>query len=115
MTRKFEERRNEKGQKLYPFSIQKHAHDIEFRYNRMCNVLSEMQTAPEFGGRTDYTHEEFDKLYDEIEEFREVYEAMFHGYSSVAWLTGRQLSLAKDAVAWAHDTRAETQLQKRFN
>lgn len=94
MTRKFEVRRNDQGQKLYPFSIQKHAHDIEFRYNRMCNVLSEMQTAP---------------------EFREVYEAMFHGYSSVAWLTGRQLSLAKDAVAWAHDTRAETQLQKRFN
>ena len=30
--------------KLYPFSVQKHAHDIEFRKNRVWNTLRDMES-----------------------------------------------------------------------
>lgn len=104
-------RHNSKGEKLYPFSNEKHAHDIEFRYNRICNEIHDMQLAPEFGGRK-HTAEEFDKAWDEMEKLQEVYDIVCIG-GGISWLTGKQYAIAKECVAWASETRANTQRKKR--
>lgn len=106
-----EQRYDREGNKLYPFSVRKHQHDIEFRYNRLSNEIRDMQTAPEFGGRK-HTVEEFDKAWNELEDLKVVRERVFIPYP-VAWLTGKEYRIARDCVAWAQTTRDNTQAQRR--
>lgn len=102
-----ENRVDENGNKLYPFSLEKNAHNIEFRYNRIKNILDDM-----YIGEIKATEQEIEKLEAEQEKVFEVYNMMFGAPSSIIWLTGKQYSIAKECVIWATETRAETQIQK---
>lgn len=74
------------GNKLYPFSKSKNAHNIEFRYNRMKNI--------------DDASEEFEKV-------KEIVELMYDLNLNVIWLTGKQLQVAKESIAWAIEERSK--------
>lgn len=70
--------------KTYPFSARKHTHDIEFRRNYVFNLMHEGWTG-------------YDKLYKQLTE---LVSAMCGG-APVVYLTGKQIQLAKESVAWA--------------
>lgn len=90
--------------KLYPFSTQKHAHDIEFRRNRVFNILSEVES-----GEVQMSNDDYDKLRTEHEALTELLEAVLNSMDGrVCYLTGKQLALAKECVAWARNARADT-------
>lgn len=89
--------------KTYPFSVQKHAHDIEFYRNRLLNTMSDMES-----GEIPMDAEKYDQMYDFCHgELEELYEAMFDSRDGkVVYLSGKQIALAKEIVAWASNTRA---------
>lgn len=90
--------------KLYPFSVQKHAHDIEFAKNRTRNLMSEI----EFDER-EATAEEYNALCDRYEALTGLLLAVLDSRDGrIAYLTGPQIALAKECVAWASNTRAES-------
>lgn len=90
--------------KLYPFSVQKHAHSIEFARNRTRNLMSDI----EFDERK-ATTEEYNALCDRYEALTELLRAILDSRDGrIAYLTGPQIGLAKECVAWASNTRAES-------
>lgn len=93
---KMEQRRNAKGEKLYPFNIAKHEHDIFYRYNRAKNELDENWKT--------MNREQFDKLDRLIDDLEELLGFM----GGVVWLTGKQYGLAKESVIWADSQRTST-------
>jgi hypothetical protein len=50
------------SKKLYPFSLQKHAHDIEFRKNRVFNIKCDMES-----GTVPMDNQKYSSLCDEDE------------------------------------------------
>lgn len=88
--------------KKYPFSLTKHAHDIEFRYNRLKNLESEY-----FAGDVCLTNEEFDKLEKELEKVTKAYEVILSTFSDgrVVWVDGKTLCILKECVLWASTER----------
>lgn len=88
--------------KLYPFSIAKHGHDIEYRYNRLKNIESDY-----FSGEIDLTDIEFDKLEKELEIVEKAYETILNTFSDgrVVWVDGKTLGILKECVAWATTER----------
>jgi len=95
--------------KLYPFSAQKHAHDIEFMRNRTRNIMSDMESGEITmdGAKYDYLETRFDALTDLLEA---IIGTCRDG--RIAYLTGKQIGLAKEAVVWATEQRATTQYNK---
>lgn len=90
--------------KLYPFSAKKHAHDIEYRYNRAKNELydyesGEVEMTAETANRIEALKQELADLICAIQWNRD--------NRGVAWLTGEQYSLAMQSVQWAEAMRAE--------
>lgn len=85
--------------KLYPFSVQKHAHDIEYRYNRakieMCDMIDERRI----------NLDTFDKLEELCDNLVDLMHALRNGDGRVCWLTGKQYGLAKECVIWASNRR----------
>ena len=73
--------------KMYPFSVQKHAHDIEFRRNFVFNRMTD----------SDYG------LHQRLTEL--LLSVMNSADGRIAWLTGAQIGLANETVAWANDHR----------
>ena len=73
--------------KLYPFSAQKHAHDIDFRRNRAFNELAD----------SNYTNNKLETLIEKLDEIR----CLMVGGQKVVWLTGAQYALALESVGWA--------------
>lgn len=90
--------------KKYPFSVQKHAHDIEFRMNRCWNILRDMEMGD--APWDDAKYDSIDKLHDKLQSLLD--SVMYNGDGRVAWLTGPEIALAKETVAWAQETRAAT-------
>ncbi len=87
--------------KLYPFSMKKHAHDIEFRRNRVYNEMRDFED-----GDSKISGEDYDKLYALHEELTELLLAVMDSPDGrVAWLTGKQYGLAKETVTWAVNER----------
>lgn len=88
--------------KLYPFSVQKHAHSIEFRRNRafcdMCEAEERNATSAEIGKLED--------LYDALTDL--LLAVMDSRDGRIAYLTGKQIGLAKETVEWASNSRAES-------
>ena len=83
--------------KTYPFSVQKHAHDIDFARNRAKNILHDMEM-----GEIPHTEEEYDKLCDKIERLTELVLAIMDSRDGkIAYLTGPQIGLAKEMMLWA--------------
>lgn len=88
--------------KTYPFSVQKHAHDIEFYHNRLYNTMCDMEN-----GTIPMDQKRYDKIYDmlygPLEELRDMMFSSRDG--KVVYLTGEQIALAKKIVAWAQEQR----------
>ena len=93
--------------KLYPFSAQKYAHSIEFRRNRVFNEMRDMES-----GETPWDSKNYDAMNELHEQLTELLsEVMFSGDGRVAWLTGKQIALAKETVAWASNARASSLIE----
>lgn len=92
-------------EKKYPFSVEKHAHDIELYHNRLYNTMYEMEA-----GEIPMDREKYDKMSNlYYGELRELYEMMFNSRDGrVVYLTGKQIGLAKEIVVWAAETRASS-------
>ncbi len=90
--------------KLYPFSTAKHAHDIEYRRNRVKNELCDY-----FGGELKMNDEEFNKLCELEKALTELLQAVLNSRDGrVCYLTGKQIGLAKECVMWAQNRRASS-------
>lgn len=90
--------------KLYPFSVRKHAHDIELRNNRVWNTLRDMES-----GEIEWDEKKYDTLtahQEKVQELLDVILSSGNGY--VVYLTGEQIGLAKEIVAWASGVRTES-------
>ena len=92
------------AEKKYPFSVQKHAHDIEFRKNRVWCILRDIEC-----GNIQWDEDMYEGLYAHYNALQDLLDAVvFGGNGRVAYLTGKQIALAKDCVAWASSTRADS-------
>lgn len=84
-----------KKQKLYPFSAEKHAHDVDFRRMRCKNELYELgmdENHPysvEREKALEYLAEQLDEL------------MCYLTFGGIVWLSGRLYGLAQESVAWA--------------
>lgn len=91
-----------KNTKLYPFSATKHAHDIEYRRNRVKNELCDY-----FSGDLDLSDNEFNALCELEEKLTKLLLAVLNSWNGrVCYLTGEQIGLAKECVEWARSNRA---------
>lgn len=97
--------------KTYPFSVAKNAHSIEFWWNRMRNILSDMECGFDSEGN-DVPWDE--ARYDAIEKaindpvFLSLKDKIYSAPAPVIWLTGPEIGKAKEICAWASETRAAT-------
>ena len=91
-----------KKTKLYPFSTAKHAHDIEYRMNRVKNELCDY-----FEGEIELSDAEFEKLCELEEALTDLLLSVMNSADGrVCYLTGKQIGLAKECVFWAESRRA---------
>jgi hypothetical protein len=87
--------------KLYPFSVQNHAHDIEFRKNRVWNEMNDMET-----GEVPWDDVKYEKMEALLEQLMDLHLAMFNSRDGrIVYLNGRQIGLAKETVLWAANER----------
>lgn len=86
--------------KRYPFSLRKHGHDIEFRWNRLFNEQYDKSSE---GTLTNEEDEKYEELKDRLERILLTYP----DGSGVIWLEGKDWALAQETVAWAESARAE--------
>ena len=95
-------------EKRYPFSAEKHAHDIEFYYNRISNIMYDMES-----GEIPMDMERYNKLNDmKYGPLQELMNELYGACGRVVYLTGKQIGLAKKIVIWASNTRANTCIEK---
>lgn len=93
--------------KLYPFSVQKHAHDVEFRRNRVQNQIHDLVV----GESTESYKGELDELEALETGLTDLLLAVLDSRDGrVAYLTGKQIGLAKETVLWAGESRASTMI-----
>ena len=98
------------GVKLYPFSTQKHAHDIELYRNRLYNTMAAMES-----GEIPMDEKRYDRIeamyYGELED---LYNAVCFSSRDgrISYLTGPQIALAKKIVLWASETRAHSCIER---
>ena len=90
--------------KLHPFSVRKHAHDIEYRRNRVFVEMRDAETS-----ETDLPRAEIERLELLHDALTELLEAVLDNLDGrVAYLTGKQIGLAKECVAWTQERRASS-------
>lgn len=89
-------------EKTYPFSKEKHAHDIEFFRNRLMNVMNEMESGEIPMNARLYNY--YDALKPQVDDLLDA--ILFTGDARIARLTGKQWALAQKCVAWACEERA---------
>ena len=96
--------------KLYPFSVQKHAHDVEFFYNRIKNTLYDVES-----GSVSMSTAEYNRLHDFLDNrLLPLYTAMFDSHDGrVTYLSGEQIGLAKEIVLWASEQRSQTLIKNK--
>lgn len=83
--------------KTYKFSTREHAHDIEFRRNRLKNEISAVEN-----GEVKVDNQTYFKMIDLLDELTELLEAvLYNGNGIVCELTGKQYGLAVETVGWA--------------
>lgn len=83
--------------KTYKFSTRKHAHDIEFRRNRLKNDISAVEN-----GEVKVDKQTYFKMLALLDKLTELLEAvMYNGNGIVCELTGEQYGLAVETVGWA--------------
>ena len=84
--------------KRYPFSLRKHAHDIEFRRNRAKNEKYDKECE---GTLTNEETISYDNLIEELGNILLYYP----DNKGIVWLTGKEHGLAKETVFWAESMR----------
>lgn len=89
---------NGKQVKLYPaFNTERHAHDIEYRYNKVSNELYDACISKE---STVQQVERLEKLQDELSE-------ILHWVSyPLTYLPYDLYKVAKETIVWASEARA---------
>ena len=99
-------------EKTYPFSLPKHAHDIEFYRNRLSCIMYDMES-----GEIPMDKARYDRIYDMYYgPLEDLMNAIYGSRSPIAQLTGPQIGLAKEIVAWASETRAASCIKRgRFD
>ena len=79
-------------EKTYPFNATKHAHDIELRYNRVSNELSDLEQTR-------------GSNYDDMAKLETLKYALDDLLSymrpGIVWLDGKRYGLAKETVNWS--------------
>lgn len=90
-------------QKLYPFSMEKHAHDIELVRNRAKNRMYAME-----GGEFPMDSKEYDFLEIQVKRLTELLLAVMDGSRDgrISYITGPQIGFAKEVVFMAAEIRA---------
>lgn len=89
-------------EKTYPFSKEKHAHDVEFFRNRLKNVMYQMESGEmQMNARL---YEYYERLEPQVDDLLDA--ILFTGDARIARLTGKQWALAQKCVAWASEERA---------
>ncbi len=83
-------------QKLYPFNAERNAHDIAFRRNRAMNEMSDKEAN---GTLTDKERREYERFIEESGNILE--KCVFRDYRGIVWLTGKEIGMAKECMAWA--------------
>ncbi len=100
-------KQQQKHEKKYPFSVSKHAHDIEYYHNKLYNTMRDMEDGEIPMDKARY--ESICKMY--YGELQELYEMMFTSRDGrIVYLNGKQIALAKKIVDWASNKRYNTQL-----
>lgn len=84
--------------KKYPFSLRKHAHDLEFRRYRAMNELGDKIISNSLKPGEE---ERFQKLIDDLADILLTYP----DGNGIIWITGKQYGLAKESVGWAESMR----------
>lgn len=84
-----------KNTKRYPFNMNKHQHDIFFRYNRTKNEYDEKCYN---GTITSKEIDQYETLIDSLSNL------LSYG-TGIVWLTGKEFGLAQECVAWAGCSR----------
>lgn len=88
------------NEKKYPFNGHKNAHNIEFRIVKLENEVYELQLAK----KVDI--DRIEKIEHLIELLEEVLQAaLCCNQRGIAYLTGKQIRLAKESVIWAENIR----------
>ena len=88
--------------KRYPFNLNKHAHDLEFRRNRAMNIQGSLSM-------DDKEYARYQKLIDDLADIL----LYFHNGDGIIWLTGKEWALAKESVMWAEETRGALNAGRR--
>ena len=91
--------------KLYPFSTQKHAHDIEYRRNRAYIEMRDYEDDFKF----DDTYYKLRTLYDDLTDLLQAVLNSRDG--KICYLTGKQIGLAKESVLWSANRRASATIK----
>lgn len=79
--------------KKYPFNMNKHQHDIFFRYNRCKNEFDDKLMNKNYH----ITDDEIDRYENLIKQL----ENLLQYGCGIVWLTGKEWALANETVAWA--------------
>jgi len=85
--------------KRYPFSLRKHAHDLEYRRNKAKN---EMYDKDANGTLTESERDAYENLIDDLARIISLY---FPDSRGVVWLSGKEWALAHESVLWAESMR----------
>lgn len=96
--------------KTYPFSVARNAHNIEFWWHRMRNIMGDMECGFDSEGNdVPWDAARYDAIEKAIEDpvFKSLL-SKISGPAPVVWLTGPEIGKAKEICAWASETRAET-------
>ena len=91
--------------KLYPFSGTKHAHDIDFRRNRVHNEIAQAIADTRIeNGRVICPVDR--KTFEAMEELAaRLDDLILYMHEGVVWLDGKRWALANECVNWAAMTR----------
>lgn len=92
--------------KKYPFNVERHAHDLEFQANRAFCIMADMEC-----GNIPFNDSEYDRLAQLRDDLHEA--LSYFNASPICFLPGRIYGIAKAAVVWAAETRAETAIQNK--
>lgn len=85
-------------EKYYWFSTSKHAHDIEFRYNRVSNEIADMQ----------YNAKEVpDQMYELQDKLDELRSYMCGACGQPVKIPASLYDLAMETVLWAAEARSK--------
>lgn len=89
--------------KMYYFSFAKHAHDLEFRKNRLLNIIDSMYMND---GEYKYDAESIERMEKEIDMIRDIFR--YWDGRPASKIPANLYGLAVDIVTWASNTRAST-------